>query len=258
MKSEAEVFAALRERYQAPEWAILRGVRNGTGYQRETRTADAIAMSVWPSRGLEVHGFEIKVSRADWVKEKRDPAKAEEIARFCDRWWIVAGEPGLVLAGELPAGWGLLVPKGDKLIVKVEAPKLEAQPISRLFLASIFRSLHESAPEKAAVDAAVARALATERKRVEERDELVLKAHQEACSRELHDLREALAEFENASGIKVDRWCGGQIGEAARLVLKHGPARITEEIAGLAEQAEAIAGSIRRSLAGKASEEEAA
>jgi hypothetical protein len=52
-------------------------------------------MSLWPSRGIELHGIEIKVSRNDWLKELGDPAKADEIARFCDRWWVAAGDESI-------------------------------------------------------------------------------------------------------------------------------------------------------------------
>lgn len=77
------VFELLRRRYPAPAWAFLEEVRNQTGYARTIRTADALAMSLYPSRGLHLHGFEVKVSRADWFRELNDPKKAEEIAAYC-------------------------------------------------------------------------------------------------------------------------------------------------------------------------------
>src|SRR5438876_1169784 len=82
-------------------------------------SADALAMSLWPSRGLELHGFEIKASRADWRTELRNPETADEIATRCDRWWIVAGSADIVTDGELPPTWGLLVPLGSALVAKV-------------------------------------------------------------------------------------------------------------------------------------------
>jgi len=90
--TEAKLIVLLKERFAAPEFAFLPHVRNGTGYARgTTRTADALAMSLWPSRGLELYGFEIKSERRDWLRERENPEKAEEICRFCDRWWVVAG-----------------------------------------------------------------------------------------------------------------------------------------------------------------------
>ena len=107
--SENEVFDRICNRFEAPAWVVLPQVRSTTGYSRKERYADALAMSVWPSRGLELHGFEIKVNRADWRKEFRTPEKAEEIAQYCHKWWIVAANDTIVLEGELPPNWGLLI-----------------------------------------------------------------------------------------------------------------------------------------------------
>ena len=96
MKKEEKSFTAsdiedlLSNRFCAPAWAFLPQVRNGTGFLNVTRTVDAIAMGLWPSRGLYMHGFEIKVRRGDWLNELRNPEKAEEIGQFCDFFWVVA------------------------------------------------------------------------------------------------------------------------------------------------------------------------
>ena len=84
----ADICVGLRKRYIAPEWALLFNVANGTG-ARQYRYADAIGMSLYPSRGLEIHGFEVKISKSDWKREAADPEKAETIAAYCDRWWVV-------------------------------------------------------------------------------------------------------------------------------------------------------------------------
>src|SRR5688572_18266988 len=81
----------LAKRFAPSAYAFLPQLRNGTGFGR-TRTADAVAMSLWPSRGIYLHGFEIKVGRGDWLSELRQPEKAEEIARFCKYWSLVAAE----------------------------------------------------------------------------------------------------------------------------------------------------------------------
>ena len=56
--NEGGVFEALKTRYNSPEYCLLPQVRNSTGYSSKVRTADAIAMSLWPSRGLTLTGFE--------------------------------------------------------------------------------------------------------------------------------------------------------------------------------------------------------
>jgi hypothetical protein len=52
-----------------------------SGWSRESR-ADAIARHLWPSQGLELIGFELKVSRSDWLREIKDPYKCESKKAF--------------------------------------------------------------------------------------------------------------------------------------------------------------------------------
>lgn len=205
-----DVTKALRARFSGQEWAILFEVRSGTGYREPvTRTADAIAMNLWPSRGLELHGIEIKVSRSDWTKELAAPEKAESIARFCDRWWLAVGDASIVKPGELPGAWGLLVPRGDKLVAKVEAPKLDPQPLSRAFLASLLRSAQGQLSPEAEL----------ERVRIEARQKGVEDGMERARMNGAELVR-AVEEFEKASGIKIGpRWEAGNVGKAVRGVL---------------------------------------
>jgi hypothetical protein len=146
LRGEAAVLELLRRRYNGKsgngeEWAFMPHVRNAAGFSA-TRTIDAIAMSLWPSRGLEIHGHEVKCSRSDWQRELRQPAKMEEFAALVDRWWIVVSDKTIVHDGELPPTWGLMVASGRGVTVKVAAPKLRKVPgaIERSFLASLLRS----------------------------------------------------------------------------------------------------------------------
>jgi len=101
-------------------------------------------MSMWPSRGLEINGFEIKASRSDWLRELKNPAKAEAIAAYCDRWWIVALKD-LVKIEELPAGWGLMELQANGSLKEVKrAPAREnVKPITRTFMAAMMRRVGE-------------------------------------------------------------------------------------------------------------------
>jgi hypothetical protein len=67
-----------------------------------------MAVDVWKSAGLPVHGFEVKTSRADWLRELADPTKAQVFMDVVDFWWLVAA-PGVAFRDELPPGWGMLV-----------------------------------------------------------------------------------------------------------------------------------------------------
>ena len=206
-----DVSRALRERHAGNAWAYLVEVRNEIGFANRVRSADAMAMSLWPSRGLELHGFEIKVSRTDWQKELSQPEKAEEIARYCDRWWLVVGDAAIVREGELPPTWGLLAPKGDKLVVVRQAPPLTPQPWPRGFIASLLRAATEQLAPEAEL----------KRVRAEGYGEGA-KHERENARQNATELERTVAEFEKASGVAlvdVDRWQSGNIGEAVREVL---------------------------------------
>lgn len=133
-----DIRLAMSKRWTAPEWSIMWEVNQGTGIG-SGRSADAVMMSLWPSRGLELHGVEIKVSRSDWKREAKDPSKAETIAKFCDRWWIHTPENVVDDLSDLPPAWGLREWTGKQWRTIREAEKTDAEPISRLFLASLMR-----------------------------------------------------------------------------------------------------------------------
>ena len=114
MTTAAEIKALIRAKYPVREWALAFEVSNGTGSEAR-RHADAVAMNLWPSRGLAIHGFEFKVYRNDWLRELQNPAKAEPVAQYCDYWWLVTG-PGIVKDGELPDTWGLMEVQEGKLV----------------------------------------------------------------------------------------------------------------------------------------------
>lgn len=208
-----DVRTALRERYCAPAWAFFEEVSNGTGSNHK-RSADALAMSLWPSRGLELHGFEIKASRSDWVRERDAPEKAEEIASRCDRWWLVVADESIVKDGELPPTWGLLVPgPKNQLRQKVEASKLEAKPLSRSFLAAILRRAHGQMSEMV-LKSSIADEIA--RKCAEREAQVVARI---ASNMSGNSPEKRIAKFEEASGVKIGDWDAGQIGEAVKAVL---------------------------------------
>lgn len=111
-----------------------------TGKRSTLRIADAMAVDLWPSTGNLVHGFEVKVSRSDWLSELRDPTKADALRRYCDHWWLVVPDASIV-NHDLPDGWGLLaVGRDGKLRQRTAAPKLDRQPMPPTFVASLLRA----------------------------------------------------------------------------------------------------------------------
>lgn len=91
----SSIKAALRLKYAAPHYATLEEVRNATGKVKRTRSAkggkssgpryaDMIAVGLWPSIGLEIIGFEVKTTRADWLNEISDEKKAVAVQQWGD------------------------------------------------------------------------------------------------------------------------------------------------------------------------------
>jgi hypothetical protein len=185
-----------------------------------------VAVNLWPSRGLEVLGFEIKASRRDWVKELKQPSKSAAIQKYCDRWWVVAGGANIVQAGELPPTWGLLVVHGgrskQRLVCTQEAPKLESQPLDKAFLLSMLRRSAELEEKlkQGSGDENFQRGWKEGLKRGEQNVGYKL----QSLERDLKNLGESIVKFEKASGIKLaghSQWQWGDIGMAVRVVLKN-------------------------------------
>lgn len=200
--TEATLSQMIERRYAPPEWAYLSQVRNGTGFVRSARTADGLAMSLWPSRGIELHGFEIKVSRSDWLSELRNPQKADDIARYCDRWWLVVADGTIVQKGELPGAWGLYVAKGEKLYCEAQAEKQKAEPIDTLFLAAIFRRIHENVNNTVAMQARY-------EKGKKEGEQLARRGFDidiEEARRERDDFKRLIENFETNCGIDIRQY----------------------------------------------------
>lgn len=214
MGETRKVVEALKAKYSPPAYAMFTEVGDGTGGNCR-RHADAVAMSIWPSRGLLLEGFEVKSSRSDWKKELENPAKADSIFKFCDRWWVVAWESDIVRRGELPPTWGLMVLDGRGLKVSVDAPRLEPKPITRSFLAAIFRRAVEQSVDDKVLKDQWNLGYAEGKKYFEECNEQDRKNHNELYAR--------VKKFEEASGVSIRYgWEKPEkIGEAVRYVL-HG------------------------------------
>lgn len=237
---EEKILDLLRVRYAAPAYAFLPQVRSGTGYMSGVRTADGLAMSLWPSRGLELIGFEVKSYRSDWLSELKSPEKAEEICQFCGRWYVVAGNAKIVDKGELPPKWGLIVVKKGRLYTEVKAdPFDDVQPLDLPMVCAILRRVTEIAVPQVKIDAAWEKGF----KAADEGAKEKAKHDDKYRKQKIEHLEEMIRDFEKASGVKVDGWDGAkEIGQAVKLVLdnehthlKAQLSRFRENIAGLLE-----------------------
>lgn len=235
----ADVKAALRSRFVAPEWAIFFEVGDGTGINQR-RWADAVAMNMWPSRGLEIQGFEIKVSRSDWLRELKDPAKSATVQQYCDRWWAITPK-GIIKPGELPPTWGHYEVSDAGVIRQVvAAPKLDSVAINRNFMAAMLRRAGGVDEDEIAsmVRTAVEKARAGDKERVE--------YEIEARTRNEKALREMVREFETISGLSISKWGESEeTAKAVRFVLSVGTLQTYGGLSRLASDAEEFAGKVK-------------
>lgn len=235
-------------------WVFMTHVRDAAGFNAN-RTLDAIAMSLWPSRGLLLDGFEIKCSRSDWLRELKDPAKADGFHARLDRFWLVVADPSIVQVGELPTTWGLLVARGGKLVQSVAAPMLRPKShdlppaFGRSFLAAMLRATASTAamaPEE--IEKAKADAI--------EHAKVIIEGDLTVARSRVEALEGTIAAFQNASGLSLRGldWRGrdpGEVGRAVRLVLdgEDRADRIRQRLEQWITSAEAIADLGRQELA---------
>lgn len=165
--TESGMLALLRKRFSSPEYTVISHVRSKAGFG-SSRTADALAIGLWPSRGLHIHGIEIKVSRSDWLMELKNPAKADAVAKYCDFWWLAVGHDDIVRDGELPNNWGLMVPHRGGLRVVSSPKQLTPVAIDRSFLSALIRRVVETAGSSEEIEAARQSAEASANARIEQ------------------------------------------------------------------------------------------
>ncbi len=210
----ADLHALVKRRCSAPAWAVFEELREHP--TNGLRRADVLAMSVYPSRGLVFHGFELKNSRGDWLRELKDVTKSVPIQRFCHAWWIVA-QPGVVDKGELPDTWGLLVPdrSGSRLITQTKAPRLDPQTPTMEFVASVLRKAASARDRQ--LDLAYQRGRDAGRREGPDETSKIIKE----LERDLGQLKQSLEAFERISGIKIDEYSGEHLGKTVKLLRSH-------------------------------------
>lgn len=119
-----ELLARLQRHYIKPSVPLPGGIFlpevgwNGGGYG--AGGCDAIYVGFTSTSGRILIGHELKVSRADWLNELNKPGKSDPWADQCHEWWLVAADPSIVADGELPAGWGLMVPGSSKTRMQIK------------------------------------------------------------------------------------------------------------------------------------------
>lgn len=182
------------------------------------RRADAIHVGLWSSRGAGiVEVCELKTSRADWLRELKSPGKAEAWWPYCNAFWLVVPHAGIVLDGELPKGWGLMMPGGRgrrfKVVVKPEDRKAD---ITTGLLVTLLKNTETHRTHS----------LSLLRRQLQEeswaREQQILRRKAADFSPEDRDRLDVLDRIEAALGMKIGRfpWDDRLQAEGAAEVLK--------------------------------------
>lgn len=204
-------------------------------------------MCLWPSRGLAITGIEVKSFRSDWLRELKQPEKAEGIFKFCDYWYLVTTTTEVAKLEEIPETWGWMALKGTKLVTMKEAPKLEAQPLSRHFVAAMLKRATQGMVPESEVAAKIKEGAET----MAARNKSYAQENMDRVSKMYKELQEKVRDFEQASGVQINRYSSGNakdIGEAVRLVLSGGLSSHVTGLRNATDQLKRIADRAQKTL----------
>lgn len=148
--SEAEMLELLRQKYTrirrgtaADRYVRAAHVRAPIGYGVAKRIADYIVIDTYGQGRLI--GHEVKVSRADWLRELREPDKAVEWQKHCHSWYLVVHDTAIIKDHELPESWGLMAPdSAGNLRVRTKAPEQAASPIGLQQIGQLTRAVAQT------------------------------------------------------------------------------------------------------------------
>lgn len=140
--------------YMGRSYVVIEECAPGTGWRHANRYADVLALSVWPSKGLTLDGYEIKASRADLKKELSDLSKHEAVARYCDTWTLVVWDETVLVEG-IPETWGIVTTRegehARELVTQRKATKRTPEEWPRSFVCALVRNASEQSPGAAYV-----------------------------------------------------------------------------------------------------------
>lgn len=240
MSKKPSTFSLLQGRYPSPEYVLIQEVSDASGHAR-SRSLDFMAIGMWNSRGLAIHGIEEKSWRNDWLKELKNPAKQENHFKFCDYFWLLTTEGDVAKLEEIPPSWGWMHVMGSRIKTMKEAPKLTPVICSRTFMCAMMR--RAACKEKYVLRESIEEQLEEARKGAREVEK---RSHEYSLS-EYNKLLKSVKEFETAAGIKVEKsWQHDPVktGAAVKLFLEGGVEKYQKELESLREKAEKIVSNI--------------
>ncbi len=236
-------------------WLVFYEVPNGTGFTA-SRRADALALQTWPSKGIQLVGFEIKRSRGDLITELKQEDKANAFQKYCTAWWLVVHDAKICEGLEIPVNWGILAPKRGVLYQVRPAPKLVPEEWKISFAAALIRSGHEATVGRS--EAEIKRAIDTKLKAEVDRQVAMREKHGRASSEsdlvhyksQYEALKKSVDDFQARSGLNIGTWNGGMVGDAVRVLMEHkNYPQLRRQLVDIRDGAERISKSMKGALA---------
>lgn len=218
-------------------------VGNDTG-TKVTRHADAVAIGIWPSTGHQIHGYEIKISRGDFLNEMKQPEKSWPVMRFCHRWTLLT-PPGLVRADELPPNWGLQTFDGRTLRTVKQAPLMQPEPLSGGFVAALVRRAGEA--DDALLTAAVAKAIHDRKLYVGSEIEKAKVGWERGSDYRANEAKERLAAYDQLFG-KLSKHDVDRAAPIVKAIMETGAERVMAGLVYQQQQASAAAASLQAAI----------
>lgn len=200
----------LRAKYDRQQYALLFDVPDTVSLAQKRRI-DAVSFGLWASGGQEIQGFELKISRADWLRELKQVDKADPFIELCDRFWLVTADSKIAKLEEIPACWGWLSATRSGLRVQRPAQKLPGcgGVVPRGFLLGVMRKLQDdllSSPDvQAVIDERV--------KLVQQRQDANVQYATKNLQRERDEAVKVVKEFQEKSGIDLLHWRYGNVAD---------------------------------------------
>ena len=142
-----EVAHALHKMFRSPEWMAVEELHI-SGLNRyidfwAIKIEEQIKPMRYPKKGFEflsIHAIEIKISRQDFMKELKEPAKRLGAELFSN-YFSFAAPRGVIELDEIPEGIGYIEIQGNKPKLIRLADYTRAEPPDWSFIASLGRAL---------------------------------------------------------------------------------------------------------------------
>lgn len=198
----------LRAKYDRQQYALLFDVPDTVSLAQKRRI-DAVAFGLWASGGQEIQGFELKISRSDWLRELKQVDKADPFIELCDRFWLVTADSKIAKLEEIPACWGWLSATKAGLRVQRPAQKLPGcgGAVPRGFLLGVMRKLQDDLLQSPDVQAVIDERV----KLVQQRQDANIQYVTNNLRRERDEAVKVVKDFQEKSGIDLLHWRWGDV-----------------------------------------------